>query len=627
MTIRIPNKGRFSQPNKGEISGNLYRTTNIDLYSNQGRLRVSPRLIVNTKDNDGGVSQMGIPGAFGYLNNLYYAMCGIGNYNNSGTGRIFYTNSGGSTDNPSATFINEATSGTPQDVNADTSDMVAWSNGNYTSGGTRLGPSLFVSTFSASTTQIKQLYTGSHWDTQWFTSTVSGSFREQLGGKNMCVGFNNNLYILDADRIIYVPHTTYQTNINAVLTSSGAANTQTGTIDFVGQYRPIWMRSSSKYLWVGLIADYQFTSGATRGFVGQWDATGTSLNAIYDIEAPYVMSCCILKDVPHIIDAYGRLKKFDGTGFVEIARFPVASQIVDANTTAIAQTNQRWVHHRGMDVVGGKINIAVNNFIGGVYIEDMPSGIWELNDDDPVHPFLYHKSSPCADTTDFGQQMILNAGAVYGTKRTTASYLAGFSYYTDSGSTARNAIFYDDVLHTTARRGVMVTPWLDSTQIEDTFQRIHYRYRPLVSGSKIEAKSRTQKSAHLPFTASVTWSATNLFSSTDANFQYASAGDEVEVMMGLGASTTAHISGTPVLTTGTYTVLLDDFIGASSGSAKVKVNNFRKLGELSQLIPTDQSVSPNRQDTMIQIKTEFRDEGGFELNDITAITPPHKLAT
>lgn len=587
--IVIPQQGKFTQSNRGDIFGNVNRTQNIDFKTSPGKLKISPRLTINTKSDDGGISNMGVPLAFVAhtisSTKQYWTAAGIGTSSNNGTGTMLVSAS----TTPQSVFANDVTSNTPTTIHADYSDMVEWTNG------------LFVSKFGAGASNISRLI-GS-WTPSWFTATAGGSFTVNGGLKNMEVGFNGNLYITDDDLIIYVN------------TAGSAVLSGTGTIDFNGAYRAIWIRSSSKYLWIGLMSfDASF---GTKGFVAQWTGTGTAPDAIYNINAPCALSCTILDDVPYIIDAYGRLKKFNGTGFVEIERLPVANQNIEMPGIYNDLTNSRWIHQRGMDVVDGKINILVNNFVStGVYVEDMPSGIWEY---DPQIG-LYHKNAPCITSIDWGQQSLLTTGAIYGTKRSTATYLAGLSYYTDDATTSKNAIFYDDIATDTNKRGIILTPFLSSNQIQDTWQKVNYRFTQLPSGDKIIGKFRTMKKANLPFVASITWTSTSSFSSSNANFQYVSVGEEIEIIMGTGASTTAHISAIQLGGASTYIVTLDEAIGPSSGTGKVKANNFKKMGTISNQNIDTQSLPVMESDIKVQIKTEMRVTGAFELDDLTLIS-------
>lgn len=609
MTFRIPQQGKFSQPNRGDLAGNLNRTVGVDLKTNPGRLRLAARITLNTKDNDGSISGMGVPQAFVTHDQgsgvHHYAMCGIGADFNNGTGKILVS----STDSPSSAFANDATSSSPVNVHADFSDMVEWPDGDD------IKPSLFVSTFSDSTSQIKKLFTS--WDTTWYTSTVSGSFKTNGGCKNMWVSPSGNLNITDDDTVKYVPFSTSGSAPAAV--TSGA-----GTLNFYGKYRAIWGRANSQNNFISLMTD-DFGKG-TKGFMAIWDGSGTAPQRIIDIGAPCMLTGVVLNDILFGLNAYGVLTQFNNTSFVEVARLPVANQNIEMPGIYDDSTNNRWVSQRGMDVVDGKIRINVNNFVStGVYVEDMPSGVWEF---DPAQPEkgLYHVGSPCAASTDFGQQLLPSggAGAIYGTKRSTATMLVGASYYTDSGSTARNGIFYDDIATNTNKHAIVTYPFLETTGTKDNFNDYVLRYSPMASTDSIVRKYRTKKKAHLPFLADCTWTATNTLTSTDnGNQQYASVGDEVEVVMGVGASSTAHITSISV-NAGTYTIVLDDTIGQSSGSCKIKINNFQSLKTISAVDSTEDTVTiPSEASTKIQPKIEIRASGDFELDDLTITNSTH----
>lgn len=607
MIFRIPTGGKFAQTNRGEVFGNLYRTLNMDFKTSPGKLKIAPRLIINTKDNDGGITGLGVPCAFSTHavsgSQQYYAACGIGTGLNTGTGKILVSASA----LPTSVFSNDALSNTPTDVHAEYSDMVKWTTGVYGGGG--IGPSLMVSTYDGFNSQIKRLQ--GTWDKNWFGTTVSGTFTSSAGVKNMCVGSNGNLYITDDYKIIYVPYTTTGSALPAILSGAGTINTN-------GAYRTLWIRATSSYLWIGLMS-YNSDIGS-KGFVAKWDGSSTAFNNIYDINSPCPLSCVIKDDVPYVIDAYGRLKKYNGTGFEEIARLPVANQNIEMPGIYNDSTNARWIHHRGMDIVDGKINILVNNFVStGVYVEDMPSGVWEF--DEAIG--IYHKSSPATASTDWGQQLLLSVGALFGSKRSVATFLAGLAYYTDSGTTSRTAIFYDDIATKTNKRGLFITPWLNSNAINDIYHKVWYTYRHLLSNSKIITRYRTDKGDHLqvPFIASATWLTTSRLSSTDSNFQYIVVGDEIEIVQGPGASTSAHVTNI-VLVAGNYVMDLTDTIGPSSGSCKVRATNYQLAGVIDMTGIGSQFTSVNKVDNMLMVKTEIRDEGEFEMDDIiiTSVT-------
>lgn len=590
--FRVPNKEKkFAQLNQGDALGNVFSTKNIDFNSNRGRIGVSPRLKVAVKDNDSAISNMGVPLAIVAHDTgsgiQYYAACGIGAALANGTGTILKSDDA----DFDSDWDNDAIASTPTDVSAAHSDMVEWKQ------------KLYVTTFST-TSKMKELFTS--WNATYHT-TASITFKTNGGLKNLCVGFNNNLYFTDDDEVNFV-------NTSDVATQSGA-----GTLNFLGLYRPIWIRSSSNRLWIGLMS-FDAAEGS-RGYVAEWDGVGTAANRLYDMNVPSVLSCTILNDVPYIIDAYGVLKKYVGYGFQEVARLPVANQAIEMPGIYEDLTNVRWIHQRGMDVVDGKINIVVNNLVStGVYVEDMPSGVWEYDEEIG----LYHKNSPCATTTDYGQQIISTAGAIYGTKRTEGAYLAGFGYYTDA-TTERKGVFYDDVVSNNNKIGQITTPFLMSEEIDDNWQKVIYRSDPLQPGDSIKGKYRAKTSVDYPILITLTWTATNAFTTTSDMSDC--LGYEVEVVQGLGASQTSTITEI-VDISGTYHVTVDDTYTGATGTSKAYITNFKKLGIIEQ----DDAVfgelaitgDDNNVATKIQIKTDLKFTGDTELDDITVVNSTHQ---
>lgn len=608
MTFRIPLGGKFSQLNKGDISGNLGGSLNLDLKSNPGRLKLSPRMKVLTKDNDAQITSsanFGVPIAFigidaGSATTATLAVTAIGAFGANGTGKIF-----ANTGIDFSTFDDLAggfATNEPTTINLDLSDAVLWSEA-----GT--GEGIYVSIRTAGAHDIAKLdISGPTWDLDWYTAVAGGSFTSNPTLINMWVGFNGNLYVCDVDRVTNVQY------------SDGLADlTGVGTVDTANKYRVIWGMSNSNRNWICLMTWLGSTSTAgNEGYIAEWDGTGTAFNQLHKLEAPSAMAGIIYEDIPYVIDAYGILKKFNGSAFTEVARLPVANLNIDMPGTRSVFSNNRWIHPRGMAVIDGKINILVNNLVStGVYVESMPSGIWEY---DPRNPSLglYHKHSPCADTTDWGQQAIAGVGALSPLKTSAGHFMAGVSYYTDDATTNRKAIFYDDVLTGTDKRGSFTTNFLDSENLKDTFQKVAYRTDLLASGDKIVSKYKTKKSTYFPFIASATWTSTTTFTSTDTDFANVTGGEEVEPVMGKSASTTAHVSSISYANP-TYTVTLDEAIGQSSGTFKVKMDNFKLITRFTKQDTEQDAVIPSGIDTKIQVKTEIRASDDFELQDLTII--------
>lgn len=608
---RIPINGVFSQTNRGDIFGDLKSTLNIDLRTNPGRLRLSPRMTVITKDNDV-AGNFGLPIGFETIvvsgTEVNAIATGSGSASATGTGKLFVNSAVGF-----GAFT--AASSSPTTIHGLYSDMVSASLKE-----TNTFKRLYISTFGVSGGPDISQFDGSGWDNTWFSSTRSGSSLVNASPVHLCA-YKNNLYIAQEFQIMYAPLTG-----NIVKPSSVSdQNTTVGTIHTLGKYIVTWMRSSSNRIWIGLVEASSASKSHQGGYVAEWDSTGIFFNNVYKIDAPSALSCTIVNDVPYIIDAYGILKKFTGYGFSEIARLPVANQNIEMPGIYDLYNNSRWIHTRGMASDGGLITINLNNYVSsGVYVKDMPSGIWEFDTQNPSQG-IHHRNSPCADSNDYGQQAIQAAGAVFPLKVTGGNYLAGVSYYTDDTSTQRYAVFFDDVSTNANKRGSFVTPFLSADELQDHFNEAAYRFSMLPSGDKIIGKSRTGKKPNLPFIASITWTSTTTFTSADSNFQYASVGDEVMGVMGKGASSTAHISVIS-LNAGTYTITLEEAIGFSSGTAKVQVDNYQKMGQgvISSNTANQDELTIGKTNANIQVKTEMRFTGDVEIDDLTILSAPHK---
>ena len=78
MTTKLPKTGVWRQENLGDKFGDLVRSFNIDLPDEQGKLRSSGRLVLNTASTDD--AQLGIPFAVVYNNTLAKWHIGCGEF-------------------------------------------------------------------------------------------------------------------------------------------------------------------------------------------------------------------------------------------------------------------------------------------------------------------------------------------------------------------------------------------------------------------------------------------------------------------------------------------------------------------------------------------------------------------
>lgn len=169
-------------------------------------------------------------------------------------------------------------------------------------------------------------------------------------------------------------------------------------------------------------------------------------------------------------------------------------------------------------------------------------------------------------------------------------------------------------------RGYIVTPRLNSSNIEDTYPTLTMKFEQLGDDDKILVKYRTvQKEALNHDTREAqanrggSWTSTTVFTSI-LDMSDVEVGDEIEIIGGVGAGTLAHVS-TISENSGTYTVTLDEaFDWAVSGDKFYFVaTNFKRLETITSSTKTAALqyaevplINANNTGTFVQFKIELR---------------------
>lgn len=168
-------------------------------------------------------------------------------------------------------------------------------------------------------------------------------------------------------------------------------------------------------------------------------------------------------------------------------------------------------------------------------------------------------------------------------------------------------------------RGYFITPKLNSPADEENYNSVSLKFRPLKTGESIVVKYKTIDKEGVPFhsfreTTYVTgkygtWVTTSQFTTT-LDMTNAAVGDEIEVIAGVGAGFTAHITAL-TNNSGTWTVDLDEaFIFAvASNTMYFSCDNFQKLLEVTSTNQTSENkteISLNKNSKFAQFKVELR---------------------
>lgn len=578
--IIIPSTDKkFTQIGRSNLLGNIWSSFNLDLNSNLGRLRISPRLLLQT-NTTGDSSLTTAPCAF----RLFYVSNSPKYWTISGT-KVHSSGAELTTD-----FSVDGTASSPTDCDVAYSDMELFNN------------ELFVSSKS---NNLNILAAGGTWS----TITVGAS---DIGPHPM-TQFDVFLYYLRSTNIIY--------NVDA-------SHTVTLKLTYKdGNQQIIWMRPASNKIWFGTLN----TQGG-KGEICEWDGKATTVTRVYRLPSQGALCCVIKEDVPHVMDTDGAILIPSGNTFKEIARLPIDRTFLK---NATSTNNNRFVHINGGSVINGEVCFNINNENGdsGATInENIPSGIWALDKNNN----FYHKASftYCDDDsgtiTDYGQNRISVVGALADLKLNSNSpgangtFMAGALYYTNASSTSAG-VFIDDRNDTIQKSGYLVSTWIDSANIQDTWQKVIPSYRQFLnSNDKMILKYRLTESD--PTEISIVWSSTNSFTTTtDIS---AMTGYEVEFLQGQGSGRTAHISSY-VLVGSTYIVTLDDTItGVVNGNTgKARLQAWKKIGEVTgQTTEILDKFPIAKSSHRIQLKCCMIFTGKDELHQLALINQVQKIA-
>ena len=274
MTVKIPSTIEYfgvekiftRQLNTSTVLGDLVATFNIDLTTNFGKIRVSPRGMLNTNTTS-------IATAFKPYNNntasVWYAITRTGT-----TGACL---SKSSSLNPSSSFTADTSTGAPSNIDVTKSDMELFNGKLYVTSGN--STSIYI-------------LNGGTWST--ITPTID------TGSPHMLNAFNNRLYISNA-----------LTNViscdvsNTFAYTSGGGQNQISIAGYAAGLSITFIKSAQNRIFIGTVN----TNGG-RGYVFVWDGIDpVNFDKVIELKSPGAMACVVMDDVPYIMDAHGVLRQ------------------------------------------------------------------------------------------------------------------------------------------------------------------------------------------------------------------------------------------------------------------------------------------------------------------------------
>jgi len=597
ITIPNPQTKSLVQPNTSDVLGSIYISQNLDVQENTGRIRLGKRMIVNSQDTDSGLSDLYNPVAFTTHNNVIYTLGG----STSGAGKA-YKNGSTSLD---ANFTADLTSNAPAEVDSRYSDMISASNGMmYATGNTKL--------YECS---------GGTWSATTRSLTTAGA--------HMLASYAGRIYV---------------TNLGNTIVSADISTGSMGVLSTVGNSYALrigldtaatvitFIRASASRIWIGTVN----TAGG-KGYVYSWDGQSTLVTNSYRLESSGALSCVIKDEIPYIMDANGDLLAFNGGTFQKLTGFNRSNGFRLKNNTQ--SSNTRFIHPNGMSIIQGNIHILINNENNNYAtdIEDtIPSGVWEYTQANGlVHKYGLGSSTSGGTITDYGQNRVSRIGALSELNRrstdtganTNGSFYAGGTIYTDASST-KACIWYDDINDTLQKAGVYVSPFIESSQVTDVFQKFFVKHKKFLNSTdKIVVKTRTED--EVPVEATITWTSTTTFTVPNSsvvvsNYWTSGTGGEVEVTQGLGSCKCAHITNA-VNNSGTWTVTVDETFTSATGTSKARFANWNKITpqiDTNQVMQYQEFSLPeeDQNDIYIQFKIWMLFTGKNEIHSISIIS-------
>lgn len=585
---------RYLQTNRSDVLGSLWSSFNIDLQSNPGRLRLSQKLVTNTTSSDD--ADLGLPCAFEYFDDRWWAICGT---------RVFKNSS----DAITGSFSEDASTGAQTDYTPRESDLKVFND--------RL--------WSTTTDNLYSKAQGS--------GTGDWTSRDALGG-----GIHQMNYFKKHNRLYYIDNSDTISSIGTADDVKNSVGDYFIDLGLPNSKEITCIDSNSDSMWIGTRSTSNSAIGlGTEGSICQWDGISSQIIREFKINAAGVMAICIVDDIPYAIDSEGRILQFTGYSFKEIGRLPVSRVLLTGAT--VTGSDLFFVHYNGMiPTKNNTILIMVDNTNsdnGETINENLPSGIWEidLNNGNVTHRYsLTLKSRTGSDVTDFGQNRILAAGAIKSNPFSSDStagrgtLLVGAGYYTDA-TTTKYGIFIDSPAEPASdvegqKRGYIVTTWFESSDIVESWKEITAAFRLfLASTSKLIFKYRFSETT--PVYATITWVDTTHFTTTTNISGYGpnatgfdgSIGGEVEILQGTGSGACVHITNISE-SGGTYTVTIDNAVtGVTTGTAKARFQKWIKiLPEITgQVLPYGR-VSIDKKNTVVEIKMVMEFTGNDEFN-------------
>ncbi len=557
-------KNDIKQLNIGEVQGTLYNSFNLNLSLNIGKIGTSPSSILTTDT----IGNMTTPVAFIYFDSKWFSV----------GGRV-YVNDGTAI----GTFAADASTGAQTNLDSAYADMEVF------------GTVLMVATTSGlySKASASGLGTGAYTLRRTCDTTAPSP-------AHMMTVFSNRLYWIDGPYQIFSMDTSFSTD--AVSTGN------TYTFLCPTGYKPLWIRSYSKGLYIGCINE----NG--DGVVIEWNGiTANTITATYRVYAEAALAGYVFSGTLYVVNSHAELLEFSGSGFKVVGKIPTKDDLLYKATQGVQQ--DRFIHPNGLTSLKGKICMLINsrqNSTSSVmHNENIHSGIWEYDGTSLYHKTaLSYRTDPTSSQAvqDYGQLNLNGVGALVEipdifatTDATKGRFFAGASYFTDA-TTVGYGIWTDNYYDNVIKAGFFETVQIRAQRAQEMWQKIVLLYNS-VADMNVVLKYRTTKVDSTEFT--ITWTGLTTFTTTQTGL---SVGDEITITQGKGSGRVAHILS--ITGTSTFTVTLDEkiILVTLSGTAMARRSNWIKIAP-ADVTKSFIDIAFNKASSWIQFKVTTQGTG------------------
>jgi len=536
---RLPTKKRWRGIFRGEILGDFISAYNLDLQRNVGTLHISEKLqeVFNSTDD----ADLGSPSGFIKSNadntDRFWVIAGA---------VLFKSDA----DDSEAGWVQDAIASSPTDCNDGMIEYVG---------------DMYVPT----TTDMDKL-SGGTWTNPWWSA--------QTGASALISGEY---------------HTPWVSPVGDLLIPDGR---------FINS----WDGSSATDPKITLAEQFQITGGLTEGDfsiiitktnnsteakVFHWNGTDSLVNFEYGSGSKEIVGVFSFQGIPYIVTKEGEIKIFTGSGYKTVQEFP----------TYAAGNILNSVFFTGP--LEGKIGLSClsdGSVSSAGQVAKGFDGIWMF---DPITLDLYPRYSLNTESVSVfaepGQMHLLTPGAFLETTVTGGRIITGGKLYTNYTSTTQVILNSSMEGNTSGAKGRFVIRRIETSNVRDLFRRIILIIKKLESSTdKILVKYKRQTDVFLPVTRSITWvNATSFTVSTAANL---SVGDEVEILAGPNAGSTAHI-----ITISGTTITIDTTLNSSTNGGLARFDDWILLKTITSQVIQREILNVRKKSSFILFKFEL----------------------